>query len=60
MLDIDFLIKHLEGFDLGYICEQTGLSRYTLNKFIKQKGKGCLIDTYVAVKNFVESRKDLT
>ena len=60
MLDIEFLIKYLEGFDLGYICEQTGLSRYTLNKFINQKGKGSLIDTYVSVKNFVESRKDLT
>jgi hypothetical protein len=60
MLDIEILIKQLEGIELGYICEQTGLSRFVLNRFIKQKGKGCLIDTYVAVKNFVEGRKDLT
>ena len=60
MLDIEFLIKQLQGFELGYVCEKTGLSRYVLNKFIKQKGNGSLIDTYVAVKNFVECRKDLT
>jgi hypothetical protein len=60
MLDIEFLIKQLKGFELGYVCEQTGLSRYVLNKFIRQKGKGSLIDTYVAVKNFVDGRKDLT
>jgi hypothetical protein len=60
MLDIEILIKQLEGIELGYICDKTGLSRFVLNRFIKQKGKGCLIDTYVAVKNFVDGRKDLT
>jgi hypothetical protein len=60
MLDIDILIKQLQGFELGYVCEKTGLSRYVLNKFIRQEGKGSLIDTYVSIKNFVESRKDLT
>jgi hypothetical protein len=60
MLEIDILIKKIKEFKVGYVCEQTGLSPYLLNKFINQKGKGSLLDTYIAINNFVEGRKDLT